>query len=74
MTSKALQNQKPIRTPKMLLVKFDGEAARKVTFSDFAEDNAEDAGMLADVRGLKVGESVVEGGGAAPMVTITVLS
>jgi len=60
--------------PKMLLVKVEGEHARKVPFADFAEDNKDDAMLLADVRALPVGVSMIAAGGAAPTVTITVLS
>lgn len=58
---------------RVLLVKAVGEEPRKVQFKDFAADNDGDP-CVAEVRAAKVGDVLVFGGGAAPLVKVMVLS
>ena len=51
-------------------VRHEGEAAHRTTVGEFCRDNADDSEMCELVIGLPMGESVVFGGGAAPVVEV----
>jgi len=51
-------------------VRHEGEEPFKTTVGEFCKDNADDSEMCEAVIGLPMGESVVFGGGAAPVVEV----
>ena len=51
-------------------VRHEGEPEHRTTVGDFCRDNADDSEMCELVIGLPMGESVVFGGGAAPVVEV----
>lgn len=59
---------------RQLLVQVDSDEPTTVLESDFAGDNEDDLHLVEDVSALKTGESGTFGGGAAPVVKVTVLS
>lgn len=77
MASKALANQvvEP-RFPRgrRLLVVVDNDQPVEVDENEWAADNEDDLHLVADVEAMVEGETGRWGGGAAPIVKITVLA
>lgn len=52
-------------------IALDDDAPETGTLADFADANDGSPDLVAQVARLRIGESITEGGGAAPTVTIT---
>ena len=48
----------------------EGEPVETASLADLVNDNAEDEALCTTLAALRIREEIVEGGGAAPLVTI----